>query len=275
MASKAKTSAAARKAAPAKKKATPKKVTKAASATSKKAPAKTAAATATKKASPRAAVIKRAVKKAAPKTSGRKSATKSASAAVKKTTPKAANAKNVKAVKKVTARKTTRKAQTVGAIRKAATPGNAGQPRNTLNGSGANTANRKIISEMETMMKQGPIQFDQLAREAGDAGREGVDAFMKSGAIFAKGCEDIIRTATSLAQESAEKQAQYFKDAMSSKTLNEWAEVQNKIAQAGFDDFMEGATKLSEISAKVLSEASEPFNAQMGKAMKKASSAAA
>lgn len=269
MASKAKTNTATVKAAPAKKKATPKKVTKAAPAASKK--------TAAKKASPRAAAVKQAVKKAAPKPAARKSAVKSASAAVKKTTPKAASAKSVKTAKKATTRKTARKAPVAGTIRKAkaTVSENAGQPRKALNGNGANGAHRKIISEMETMMKQGPIQFDQLAREAGDAGREGVDAFMKSGAIFAKGCEDIIRTATSLAQESAEKQAQYFKDAMSSKTLNEWAEVQNKIAQAGFDDFMEGATKLSEISAKILSEVSEPLNAQMGKAMKKASSAAA
>ena len=61
------------------------------------------------------------------------------------------------------------------------------------------------------------------------------------------------------------------KEAMSSKTINEFAEVQNKIAQSNFDDFMAGATKLTEISTKLITESAEPVNAQIGKAIKKAS----
>ena len=55
----------------------------------------------------------------------------------------------------------------------------------------------------------------------------------------------------------------------------ELTEAQNKLAQQSFDDFMAGATKISEISVKVCGEAFEPLNAQMNTALKKASEAAA
>ena len=78
-----------------------------------------------------------------------------------------------------------------------------------------------------------------------------------------------------MTQTAVEKQAEFTKQLMSSKTLNEYAEAQNKIAQANFDEFMAGATKLSEMSVKVLSEASEPLNSQMNKAVQQANKAMA
>lgn len=78
-----------------------------------------------------------------------------------------------------------------------------------------------------------------------------------------------------LAQDAAEKQAQFMQGAMSSKTLNEFTEKQSKIAQTNFDDFMAGATKISELSVKLLTEASEPMSEQMTKGMQKATKAAA
>ncbi|MCB9982779.1 MAG: phasin family protein [Rhodospirillales bacterium] len=119
------------------------------------------------------------------------------------------------------------------------------------------------------MTKQ-PFQFDQLAQDAANQSRESMEAFVKSGTIFAKGFEEIIKTAATLTQGAAEKQAEYTKQLMGSKTLNEYAEAQNKIAQSSFDQFMAGATKLSEMSVKVLNEASEPLNEQMTKTMAKA-----
>lgn len=124
---------------------------------------------------------------------------------------------------------------------------------------------------METIMTKSKDQMERLTQDASEFGREGFDAFMKSGTLFAKGFEDIIRTSIELAQGAAEKQSKYIKDAMSCKTLNEFAETQNKIAQANFDDFMASATKISEMSARLLTQASEPLNAQATKSMKKAS----
>ena len=76
-----------------------------------------------------------------------------------------------------------------------------------------------------------------------------------------------MRAGMELAQNAAEKQAEFAKQAMSSKTMNEFTELQNKMAQTSFDDFMAGATKMSEMTVKTLTEASEPVNEQMTKAM--------
>ena len=131
------------------------------------------------------------------------------------------------------------------------------------------------FKEMETIMTKQPFQFDQIAQEAANQSRESVEAFVKSGTIFAKGFEEIIKTAAGLTQNVAQKQAEFANQLMSSKTLNEYAEAQNKIAQSNFDEFMAGATKLSEMSVKVLSEASEPINTQVTKAVQKANKAMA
>lgn len=128
---------------------------------------------------------------------------------------------------------------------------------------------------MENLMSQGKSQFDKITNEANALGREGFDAFNKSITLFAKGFEDLLRTSMSIAQSSAEKQSQLVKDALSVKSLNEWADIQNRIAQENFDDAMAAATKLSELSVKLISESTAPINNQFAKGMKKATEALA
>lgn len=127
---------------------------------------------------------------------------------------------------------------------------------------------------MEKLMNQNKAQIEKFSADAASMGRESMDAFMKSSTLFAKGMEQIMRTATTMAQSAAEKQGAFFKEALSSKTLNEWTEVQNKMAQSNFDDFMSSATQISEMSVKLMTEAVEPISEQMTKAMQKASAAA-
>jgi phasin family protein len=124
---------------------------------------------------------------------------------------------------------------------------------------------------MEKIMSQSKSQMDRIAQDASNFGREGFEAFIQSSTIFAKGFEEIARTAMALSQSAAEKQAQFLNQAMSSKTLNEWTDIQNKIAQSNLDDLMSAATKLSEMSVKVMTESAEPINEQMGKSIRKAS----
>ena len=166
--------------------------------------------------------------------------------------------------KKTTAKRTTGKAKPKSAALKnhAATMVDIGQFfKNTGN--------------MENFMTQGKDQFEKLTNEATTLGRDGFDAFNKTMAIFARGFEDIVRTSMSIAQTTAEKQGQLVKEALSTKSLNEWADIQNRIAQTSFDDAIAAATKLSEMSVKVLTQGSEPINNQLTKGMKKASEAMA
>lgn len=133
-----------------------------------------------------------------------------------------------------------------------------------------------VKQPMETKMTQkNATPFEKMAQDGADIGRECSEACMKSATILMKGCESIMSAVVSLAQASAEKQARYMKEALSSKTINEFADVQNRIAQAGFDDFMAGATKISELGVKIMIDSAEPVNAQMNEAVQKATKAMA
>ncbi len=125
------------------------------------------------------------------------------------------------------------------------------------------------------MSKIAAPQLDKIIKDTTDFSTQYSEACTKSGNIFMKGMEDIMGTMVSLAQNSAEKQAAFVKEAMAIKTINEFTEAQNKIAQSNFDDFVAGATKISEISAKILTDSSEPVSSQMNKAMKNAKKAMA
>lgn len=123
---------------------------------------------------------------------------------------------------------------------------------------------------MENAMSKGKIQFEKLARDAGLNGKEQMDAFLKSGNILFKGYEDAMKTWMGWAQSSAEKNAEAAKALMGCKTLNELAELQSRLAQESFDDFMQGVTKLSELGVKIANDAFSPLNDQISKTVKKA-----
>lgn len=128
---------------------------------------------------------------------------------------------------------------------------------------------------MENPMIKGNKQFDKLAQDAAASGQEQMDAFMKSCTIWGKGIEEMMQTCIEMAQTAGEKSQAAAKSMMSCKTLNEYTDAQTKLAQASFDEFMTNVTKISEKGVKLCTDAMEPINDQMGKAIKKASSSMA
>ena len=132
------------------------------------------------------------------------------------------------------------------------------------------TGQENTSKTMENIMTQGKSQFDKFTGDATKTSKEQMDAYMKSGNIFMKGFEDYAKTYMSWAQSSTEKNAQAVKALLSCKSINEYTETQNKWVQQNFDDFMAGATKLSELGVKVTTDALEPINDQFSKSIKKA-----
>lgn len=122
----------------------------------------------------------------------------------------------------------------------------------------------------EFIMVFDTAKFDQFSQDAAQAGREQVEAFVQSGTILAKGMEGFVKAYTTLAQETAEKNAQAFKSLMACKTLNEFTEAQSTLARQNLDGLMAGMTQLSELGVKLATEAYEPINDQVSKAVKKA-----
>lgn len=94
--------------------------------------------------------------------------------------------------------------------------------------------------------------------------------FMQSGNSFMKGFEDITKACMGLAQSAADKNAEAAKAMFSCKDMNEFTEMQSKLVQENMDDFMSGATKISELSVKIATETFEPINDQINKGIKKA-----
>lgn len=125
--------------------------------------------------------------------------------------------------------------------------------------------------KLEANMFKGNKQMEKMAQDAAILGQDQIDALMKSSTIFAKGMEEIIKTCVEISQEAGEKAQNAAKTVMSCKTLNEFTDVQTKLAQSSFDEFMTNATRLSEKAVKVCTDAFEPINDQMGKTIKRAS----
>lgn len=112
--------------------------------------------------------------------------------------------------------------------------------------------------------------FDKIMKDTQSFGTQYSDACTKSSEIFVKGMEDMVSTMMSLTQQSAAKQTDFVKLAMGSKTINEFAEAQNKMVKENFDDFVSGANKMSEMGVKILTESSGPVNKEVSKAVQKA-----
>lgn len=128
----------------------------------------------------------------------------------------------------------------------------------------------QIFKTMENIMTQNKAHYEKLANDASSAGKEGVEALLKSTNIWMKGTEDIMKAYMNFAQESAAKNSEAIKTLLGCKNLNELTEAQNKLAQESFDGFMAGATKLSELSVKLATDALEPINDQVSKTIRKA-----
>jgi phasin family protein len=129
----------------------------------------------------------------------------------------------------------------------------------------------KPLQTLEIDMFKGNKQMEKMAQDAAVMGQDQMDAIVKASTIFAKGMEDIMKTCMEIAQETGEKGQAAAKSMMSCKTLNEFTDVQTRMAQASFDEFMTNSTRLSEKAVKLMTEAMEPINDQMGKSIKRAS----
>lgn len=130
------------------------------------------------------------------------------------------------------------------------------------------------LETMETTMTNFKNQYEKFSSEASSSVRESVENLSKSSATFAKGAEQILKTITEAAQGSSQRNAEALKALMATRTLNEFAEAQNQLAQQNFEEAMSTMTKLSEMTIKLCSDAFEPINGQMTKAMSSAMSAA-
>lgn len=130
---------------------------------------------------------------------------------------------------------------------------------------------KTYYSAMETTMSNYKDQYEKFSGDASTAVRQGLESYVQMSTSMMKGAEVLMKTCMEMAQDSAERNAAAMKSLMACRTLNEAAEQQNKIVQSNLDEAMSAATKISEMAIKISTEALEPINQQVTKAMKKMS----
>jgi phasin family protein len=181
---------------------------------------------------------------------------------------KTAKNKPSKAARKTTAKDpihTPAKAESPAAKRSTVVPFNPLSSLSNFNTSAPNFGGS--FDSMESVMTNYKDQYEKMTGGASASVQESMESCMKSYTTFAKGAEKVMKTIAELAQDSAQRNSEAIKSLMASRTLNEFAEAQNKLAQQNFDEAMSAATKISEMTIKLFSEALEPINGQMTKAM--------
>lgn len=127
----------------------------------------------------------------------------------------------------------------------------------------------KVSYNKEDIMANTKIQFDQFTESAACLN----EAVTQSSTIAAKGMESIMKTCFDLIQQNSERQATMMKKFMECRNFNDFAELQTKLAQQNFDEFMSGATKITELGVKCATDTFDPINNQINKTIKKASAA--
>lgn len=131
---------------------------------------------------------------------------------------------------------------------------------------------------VETTREQVEKAGETVAKSYGDITtfqKDGMDALVKAGEIWAKGAEQLSRAYLALAQEAAEANSEAAKAIFSAKSLKEVVDLQNELFRKNFDRSLAETTKFSEMSVKVATDSFQPLQKQFEAAFEKVGKVAA
>jgi phasin family protein len=100
-------------------------------------------------------------------------------------------------------------------------------------------------------------------------GKDNLDAVVQSNTVIAKGLEQMSREVMTYAQASLESAASVTKALFSAKTLQDVIALNNDFAKTQLDSFLANSTKLSDLGAKVATEALEPISKRVNVTIEK------
>jgi len=130
------------------------------------------------------------------------------------------------------------------------------------------------LEEIKAQLEKfGPGAFKGLA-DANQAGKDNVEAVVKSSQIFAKAAEELNKAISTFAQSSLELNVQAGQALLGAKSLQDLVEVQQELARSSFDHFITGSSKISDMAMKVTNEALEPIQSRVNHTIEKLHKAA-
>jgi phasin family protein len=106
-------------------------------------------------------------------------------------------------------------------------------------------------------------QFEGLQK----AGKENVDAALKSFGVASKGVQAIAVESTDFAKKSFEQGTAAFEKLAGVKTLDKAIELQTEFAKTAFEGFVAQTTKMGELYAALAKDAYKPFEGLVAKAV--------
>ncbi len=159
--------------------------------------------------------------------------------------------------------------QTDAATAKAVAPA-AAKPKATPR-AGAATAKAAPRATVAAAKTTAPARGEPKAAGAvgqglGDlvtAGRENLEACMKSGRIVAKGMETLGNEVMTLTQANIEANLAAARGIMQAKTLREVIDLQSGLAQDGIERLADESAKIGALSMRVASQAMEPLQGRL------------
>ena len=99
--------------------------------------------------------------------------------------------------------------------------------------------------------------------------KENIDAFVKSGAIVAKGFEEAGKSWIDFSRRSFETSVEAAKAVLGCKDLREVVDLKSDYARTSFDSLVNEGSKMSELGVKVANEALEPIQSRFNVAVEK------
>ncbi|MGH6720367.1 MAG: phasin family protein [Alphaproteobacteria bacterium] len=115
---------------------------------------------------------------------------------------------------------------------------------------------------VEAAVKAGTDAFKGYENVA-DLGKDNAEAVAQSGAIFAKGIEAIGSRWAAFAKTSFDESVAASKALMGCKSVKEFVDVQGTLVRSSLDKVVAESAALTEMSAKVTSEALAPITSRV------------
>lgn len=122
---------------------------------------------------------------------------------------------------------------------------------------------REQTDALRAQMDKSAKSLFASAGYVGAAGREGLDAMAKSGAVWSKGFDEIGSAMVKFAEASLDLQVETFRSLLGAHSLREVFDLQSNYARSSFDSLMSEGTKLGENMVSLSTAATEPLTDQV------------
>jgi len=166
--------------------------------------------------------------------------------------------------------KTTKMAETVAAVTETAAATAKQGFEQTVSGLKNGMAEAAAgFEKTQAKMKEGMEKAMKTAEEFVAFGQGNLEAFVKSGQIWAAGVQDLQKQMAATAQASFEETVATFKAMSAAKSLKDAFDLQSSLARGALEKTLAESGKLTDASLKLTEQALAPITARVTLAVEK------